>query len=162
MPQRLTEVPLKKLVPTALPWNEGKETGVWEWRYLTGDYSQAIAYGELFWPDFQAHDGCVLWAEGFDESNYNAFMEQTSGNRRAVEAVMNHVHIAYLFDSLRVDPTTDQMVYLGRLLREIWSVKLRHDFPDRRFVVHFEEDSSEDDIGYEITFYQSDHNDPTP
>ncbi len=124
MPQRLTEVPLTTLIPTTLPWNQGPRVDVWGWRYHTGDCGQAIAYGELFWPDFLVHDGCVLWAEGFDESNYRSFMDQTSGDRRAVEAVMNHVHIADLFESPRADPSIDQMLYLGRLLQEIWSVKL--------------------------------------
>ncbi|HEY2159468.1 MAG TPA: hypothetical protein VGH33_27830 [Isosphaeraceae bacterium] len=160
MPQRLTDVPLTHLIPTKLP--SGPDVSVWSWRYQTGDCGQAIAYGELFWPDFLVHEDCVFCAEGFTESTYQGFMTQTAGNRRAVEAVMNHIHIHDLFMSAWSDATDEQLLYLGRLLREIWSVKLRHDFPDRRFVVLFDEDPTENGEGYEITFYQADPDSPTP
>jgi hypothetical protein len=47
------------------------------------------------------------------------------------------------------------MITLGRLLRDIWTLKLARDFPDRRFSVEFYDELSEDPADYQITFYQS-------
>jgi hypothetical protein len=116
-------------------------------------FEHAIAYGELFWPDFAEHDGCILFA-GFSEKSYQGFMEQTGGNRQAVEAVMNHRHIIDRFCRPELEPTQAQVVYLGRLLKEMWAAKLQRDFPTKRFVVSFPEEKLEDLLDYEVTFFQ--------
>lgn len=99
------------------------------------------------------HDDCVFEARRFTKENYDGFMQQTNGKKTSVEAVMNHSHIADLFcrDS---EPSREMVVYVGRLLKETWEAKLAHDFPDRKFIVSFPEESSDDLIDYEITFFQ--------
>ena len=77
-------------------------------------------------------------------------VEQASG--RAVEAVLNHRHVRDLFAGTQ--PSREQVVYLGRLLREVWAAKLARDFPDRRFVVSFPEEGCEGLLDYEVSFYQ--------
>jgi hypothetical protein len=104
----------------------------------------------LFWPNFTEHDGCVFFA-GFSEDSYRGFMQHTGGNRQAVEAVMNHWHILDLFPGSR--PAREQVVYFGRLLREVWASKLASEFPHRRFVVSFPEEPFEDFLDYEVTFF---------
>jgi hypothetical protein len=151
MPQRLSDVLMTDLVPETQAWNDGKGIDLEAWIGCEGRLEYAIAYGELFWPDFTEHDGCVFFA-GFNEDSYRGFMQQTGGNRQAVEAVMNHSHIIDLFPGSR--PAREQVVYFGRLLREIWATKLAHNFPDRKFVVSFTEEPSEDLLDYEVTFYQ--------
>ncbi len=47
------------------------------------------------------------------------------------------------------------MVYLGRLLREMWVAKLHRDFPEKDFIVSFYEGPSEGLLDYEITFFQT-------
>lgn len=153
MPQRLSDVPLADLIPETRAWNNGKGIGLEYWVQCVGSFEHAIAYGELFWPEFEEHDGCVFFA-GFSADSYRGFMEQTGGNQQAVEAVMNHRHILDLFCAPELTPTRTQVVYLGRLLREIWAAKLQRDFPDKRFVVSFPEEPSEDLLYYEVTFYQ--------
>ncbi|QEL15597.1 hypothetical protein [Limnoglobus roseus] len=87
-------------------------------------------------------------------------MAGTGGNRRAVEAVLNHLHVADLFGAegpglaARPELTAEQAVYLGRLLREMWAAKLARDFPGRRFTVTFPDDEREDVTEYEVTFFQ--------
>jgi hypothetical protein len=49
-----------KLIPELRHWNNGKGIHVLEWLSAIGNYEHAIAYAELFWPDFVEHDGCVL------------------------------------------------------------------------------------------------------
>ena len=151
MPQRLSDVPMADLVPETRDWNGGRGISVADWIECVGSVEHAIGYGELFWPEFVELDGCVFFA-GVTEGNYKAFLEQTGGDKRAVEAVLNHRHLLDLFvDS---QPTREQVVYLGRLLREMWAAKLARDFPARRFVVRFPEAGRVDLLDYEVSLYQ--------
>lgn len=154
MPQRLSDVPLADLVPETRQWNGGRGIDLLGWLGCTGGIEHAIACGELFWPDFVAFDGCVLFA-GFSEDGYRGFVAQTGGDRRAVEAVLNHRHVADLFAGSGNEPTRHQVVYLGRLLREVWAAKLHRDFPEKEFVVAFPEEPVACLSDYEITFYQT-------
>ncbi len=151
MPQRLSDVPMADLVPETRNWNGGSGIGIEAWIGCIGSIEHAIGYGELFWPEFVELDGCVFFA-GVTETGYRGFMQQTSGDKRAVEAVLNHRHILDLFSGSQ--SSREQVVYLGRLLREVWATKLARDFPDRRFVVSFPEEPSEDLLDYEVTFFQ--------
>ena len=117
MPQSLSDIPLADLVPETREWNEGRGIDLEAWIGCIGSFQHAIAYGELFWPDFAEYDGCVFFV-GFSEESYRGFMQQTGGNRQAVEAVMNHLHILDLFCRPEAEPTREQVVYLGRLLKE--------------------------------------------
>src|SRR5688572_18990951 len=116
MPQRLSDVPLADLVPETHDWNGGKGIGLEDWIACVGGFERAIGYGELFWPDYAEHEGCVFFA-GFNEDSYRGFMEQAGGNRQAVEAVMNHRHIVDLFCRSEPGPFRAQVVYVGRLLK---------------------------------------------
>lgn len=153
MPQRLADIPMSDLIPETRAWNDGKGIDANSWLSCVGSFAHAIAYGELFWPDFVEHDGCIFFA-GFSEASYHGFLEQTKGNKKAVEGVMNHRHVLDLFPSDYANATRDQIVYLGRLLREMWETKLRRDFPQKTFVVSFAGDAAEDLLGYEVTFFQ--------
>jgi hypothetical protein len=77
----------------------------------------------------------------------------TKGNRIAVEAVMNHVHITDIH--CNAEATEAQVRYLGRILKEIWEVKLRHDFPDTGFQVDFNDEPGVVLDEYELTFWQT-------
>ena len=153
MPQSLSDVPMADLVLETREWNGGAGMSVADWIGCVGGFEHAIGYGELFWPDFVELDGCVFFA-GVSEAGYRGFLDQTGGDKRAVEAVLNHRHVLDLFADAR--PTREQVVYLGRLLREVWAAKLARDFPGRRFVVAFAEQGCEALLDYEVTFYQDD------
>jgi hypothetical protein len=114
-------------------------------------YEEAISYGKLFWPDFVEHDGCILFAN-FNKDSYEGFMKQTGGNKKAVEAVMNHEHILDLFPNNQ--PTEKQVIYLGRLLKDMWQTKLKRDFPARQISVEFYEQDCKYPEDFQITFYQ--------
>ena len=116
--------------------------------YLAG----LTAYRELFWPDFIERDGCVFLA--FDEARYQEWLRTLEGDRARVEAMMNHRHIVDSLPQAVEEPSRDLVLAFGRLLREAWDAKLQRDFPDRKFVVSFPEDHSDDLIDYEVTFWQ--------
>lgn len=63
---------------------------------------------------------------------------------------MNHRHILDLFSS-QGDVSEEVVLCLGRAPR---SCKLHRDFPDRKFVVSFPEDTMTDLIEYEVAFFQ--------
>jgi hypothetical protein len=152
MAQRLSEVPLSQLVPETKGWNDGRGIDLLSWIGCVGTIGHAIAYGELFWPEFVEFDGCIFFA-GFSEESYRGFMVQAGGDWRAVEAVMNHRHILDLFSGSGQEPTRSQVVYLGRLLREMWTAKLQRDIPGRQTIVSFPEGNFKGLLDYEITVY---------
>ena len=152
IPQRRSDVCSADLVAESREWNKGRGITLESWIGYVGNFEHAIGYGELFWPEFTEYDGCVLFA-GFSEKSYRGFMQQTGGNRQAVEAVMNHRHILDLFCGPALQPTREQLVYLGRLLKEMWTAKLQRDFPGRRIAISFPDEPC-DDLDYEITFFQ--------
>jgi hypothetical protein len=139
------------LVPETRDWNGGSGISVADWIGCVGSVEHAIGYGELFWPEFAELDGCVFFA-GVTEDGYQGFMQQTGGDKRAVEAVLNHRHVLDLFPGAA--SSREQVVYLGRLLQEMWAAKLARDFPTRRFVVSFPEDGCAGLLDYEVSFYQ--------
>jgi hypothetical protein len=142
---------LEKLVPELSKWNDGRGIDIVSWINGIGSFEHGIAYGRLFWQDFVEYDDCVLFAD-FDESSYLGFMQQTAGNKVAVEKVMNHYHISDIFPNQ--EPTTDQIIYFGRLLKEIWQAKLKCDFPSRNVIVEFYEKECDCISDYQITFFQ--------
>jgi hypothetical protein len=147
----------RKLIPEIRDWEEHNRCAFdpEQWIRAVGNYEHAIGYAWLFWPSFEVFDGCVL-RRGFSTDAYYGFLKQTNGNRAAVEAVINHVDIFYLFRGSDVQSTREQLVWLGDRLRDMWECKLRRDFPERRLVVAFNgQDEVSDDQDFQLTAYQA-------
>src|SRR5439155_16592660 len=86
----------QRLIPELADWNNGAGVDIDTYLAGVGSYEHAIAYARLFWPEFTIHEECVLFAD-FSYDSFRGFMESTHGNRRAVEALMNHQHILDMF-----------------------------------------------------------------
>ena len=140
---------LFRLIPEAREFDWVGDLTPVGWLYHTGSVGQAIAYADLFWPRFVEHDGCVLLADRFDPPGFQRWMASTRGDRRAVEAVLNHTHLTDLFLPGGAEPTREQVVHLGRAVRDMWAAKLARDFPGRRFEVRFPEDGCEALVDYQ-------------
>jgi hypothetical protein len=134
-------------------WNEGAGIEPQAWIECVGNYDLAIGYSLIFWPSFVRFEGYVL-REGFSVESLRGFEEMTKGNRVAVEAVMNHVHIADIH--CNVQPTEAQLRYFGCILKDIWEMKLRYDFPKSRFRVEFNDEPDMVLDEYKLTFWQAD------
>jgi hypothetical protein len=145
-----------ELVPELNDWNVGKGIGLADWITCVGNFEHALGYSALFWPRFCEHDGCVFCADGFTVDNYNTWLDGGRRDRKAVQSVMNHVHIVDLFPNVTSDPTRAQVVRLGRVLREMFSAKLAQDFPSKKVEVHFYEEDCEDLLDYQLTFFAVD------
>ena len=145
------------LIPEMKEWNDGRGIHVGDWLACYGNYELTVAYTSLFWPEFVIHDDCVFSAPFTEQhkESYKGFMKQTDGHKSSVEAVMNHQHILDLFPNVEAEPTRDQVLHIGRILRQMWQKKLNSDFPDREITVSFPEEHCEDLLDYEVTFFQN-------
>lgn len=135
-------------------WNGGEGINLESWVGCEGNYSLAIGYLEIFWPEFLEFEGYVL-RKNFSEESLRSFELSLGGNRSAVEAVMNHLHISSLHYYGCADLTKDKVVILGQSLSEIYASKLKWQFPSRDFKIEFYTPENEDNLEeYQITFWQ--------
>jgi hypothetical protein len=81
-------------------------------------------------------------------------MKLNNGDKRTVETMSNHHHIAAIFLSAEPEPNREMILYAGRLLKDIWQTKLNRDFPQRQITVSFPENHEEDLMNYEVSFFQ--------
>ena len=148
-----TPADFTKIIPELQSWNSGKGIDVESWIRCIGRFDHAVGYAHLFWPSFTLHDDCIMFS-GFAVESYDTWMKQTSGRKQAVDTVMNHRHILDLFSNDGSEIPRELVLYLGRLLQDMWTCKLKHDFPDRDIVVSFPEEHCDDLLNYEITIFQ--------
>jgi hypothetical protein len=82
--------------------------------------SAAVSLTALFWPRFVDVDGAVLRADGFTTDSLRSWRASLGSDVRAIEEVINHVHLWDLFD-LDADPVPDDaLLHLGGVLTETW------------------------------------------
>jgi hypothetical protein len=141
----------ESLIPELPQWNDGAGIDPQAWIECVGNYELAAGYSLIFWPSFVRVDDYVL-RDGFSMESLRGFEKMTAGDRVAIEAVMNHVHIAEIH--CNVEPAEVQLRHLGRVLKEIHEVKLKRDFPEIRFAVSFNDEPGLDVKDYELTFWQ--------
>ena len=63
------------------------------------------------------------------------------------------MHTPHLFPYAEPEPTQEQIIFLGRKLKDMWQTKLNRDFPDQQITVSFPEEPEDDLLSYEITFF---------
>jgi hypothetical protein len=138
-------------------WNNGTGIDLRPWIGCQGNFSLAVGYASVFWPEFVLFEGYVL-REGFSESSLRSFEKQKDTNRKSVEGVMNHLHIADIQYFGCGDASSDKLVLLGDVLKEIYQAKLFWQFPDRPCNVEFYiPDDEEDLLEYQRSFWQKCH-----
>lgn len=165
-----TKVDWERLIPELKEWDNpapssyGQDAAKWAGRTEKIDlfaeciarFDHLVAYMRLIWPEFVEHDDCVFLSDRVGEQNYQEWRKRL--DKTQTEAMLNHTHIVDLCFNSEFKPNKEIILHIGRSLKEIWSVKLAHDFPNRRFTVSFPEDESDDLVRYEITFFQERHN----
>ena len=146
-------IDFNELIPEMREWNNGKGIDIRTWVECEGNFKLAIGYSTLFWPRFIEFEGFVL-REGFCVESLRGFEQQHKGERRSIEAVMNHLHLDGIQYMGCGDISRERLIYLGRVLREIHQAKLVWQFPTKRFEVAFDDSFLENLVDYQITFYQ--------
>lgn len=143
--------------PEFAEWNNGDGIDLKSWVACTGDFRLAIGYSTVFWPQFVLFEDYIL-REGFTAESVRKFEEQTKSDKRSVEAVFNHLHIADIQYHGCEDITEQRVIFLGRTLKEVYMAKLAWQFPDRPCEVSFLEPEDRTNlIGFQITFWQRKH-----
>ncbi len=159
----------EKMIPQLADWNLnyqsqesareilGREVQIEpidSWTSANARFDHFVLYARMIWPEFTEHDDCVFFADGFSPDSYREWRNQL--DKAETEAMLNHQHITDLFINSEFKPNLAIVLYIGRYLKEVWTEKLKRDFPNRQFVVSFpEEPSTPDDLAsYEMTFFQ--------
>jgi hypothetical protein len=141
------------LIPELKDWNGGDGIDAPGWIDCSGNFQLAVGYSQIFWPRFVEHDGMIL-REGFNLESLEGCVRCYDGDKSAVEAMMNHKHIADIHYCGCPDATHERLIHLGRVLQQIYECKIRCQFPERDIVVEFDDSPQEDLISYQLTFYQ--------
>ena len=135
-------------------WNNGSGIDLESWIGCEGNFSLAVGYATIFWPQFVLFDGYIL-RKDFSESSLRGFEGESGADRKSVERVMNHLHLDSIQHLGCPDLSKDKLLLLGRVLREIHEAKLAWQFPDRACLVEFYVPPDESDLcQYQISFWQ--------
>jgi hypothetical protein len=142
-----------RIFPRTREWSE--RVGEWDVRqYVINnmDVSDAVVMSSLFWPGFIERSGGVFIDFLFDETSYAQWLGQLGGNVRAVEKVLNHLHLWDVFG-----PKSDQeyaaVSELARKIASMWRVAVHDTFHTRKFSVEISDDP--EDYGPTIMLYSS-------
>ncbi|MBI3545884.1 MAG: hypothetical protein HY081_04730 [Gammaproteobacteria bacterium] len=149
----------ERLIPQLKAWREHNKdnTDPDGWVSCMGDWELAIAYSTIFWPRFVEIEGMVF-SEGTSQDAVREWLTSTNGDKRATEATLNHIHVLHLHHpGIWANATRDQIVYLGRTLKEIYETKLRINFPEKEFVVDFNESDDKAIENYQLIWHQKSH-----
>lgn len=125
------------------------------WVCLEGNLSLALSYSTIFWPEF-VEIGGMVFQKGTTKEHVENWLSNNSGNKRSVEWVINHIHLQDIHGAFS-QATAKQLIYLGRVLKDMLACKLQRDFPEKKFVVEFIEDGIENLADYQVSFFQTDH-----
>jgi hypothetical protein len=117
-----------------------------EWDFTLQNYIEsrgtmelAVAFADLFWPEFEIRDGCILRTAGLSDATFRQWWVSTDGDQQRVERALNLLHVGELVPS---DPSAspEMLRFLAETLADMWLARLRQLFPDREFVVRAELD----------------------
>ena len=104
--------------------------------------AEAAVLSALFWPDFVEFQGCVFLDFKFEEKGVNSWLDRLKSDLRAVEAVVNQVHLWDMFAPTSPEEYKVLSQLAGRV-SDIWRAAVRHAFPDREFLVSVADDPEE-------------------
>ena len=126
-----------------------------QWLDCIARSDAAVAYSLLFWPSFLRFEKYIL-REGFTEREVRRWEGVPDSSRKTVEATLNTFHLDDLFfGDEEWNPLAEKRaIHLGRILREIFRIKLAHDFPGVGFEVSFF-DGSQAGGEISLSFWQS-------
>ncbi|WP_323040832.1 hypothetical protein [Gemmobacter sp.] len=135
-------------------WNDGRGINLEAWIGCVGNVDLAVGYTTVFWPSFELVGDYVLRA-GHSAEALRGFEQQEGATPQSVEWVLNHIHLADIHSTTETEPTPEHLVFLGTVLKEIYSAKLKWQFPDRPCEVEFHiPDDPDDLLNYQLSFWQ--------
>lgn len=127
----------------------GDDFSLWDYLFGSANIEIAIAFTKLFWPDFVEHEGGIFLSEAFDSQIYEQWKIELGNDVAAIEQVMNHQHVDDILPGAQ-NASSDNLLYLGQALAQMWESRLKSLYPQRRFQVKCDRD--EDTVV--VTFFQ--------
>lgn len=106
--------------------------------------AEAYSVAMLVSPEFVEYRDCVFLGFAFDASGVDVWIERLGGDRKSVEAMVNHVHL-WDFFSPRSEIENEALVQLARRMANSWKCSARLQFHEKEFVVEFNDGA--DDYG---------------
>jgi hypothetical protein len=135
-------------------WNNGKGIDLESWIGCEGGFRFAVGYTAVFWPRFERRGPYIL-REGTPDEIIRGFEQQDNSSHASVEAVLNHLHLKDIQHAFCEDVSSDKLIFLGHVLKEIYEAKLAWQYPDSPCEVNlYFPDDREDLWEYQITFWQ--------
>lgn len=151
-------------MPHQTPISMSEELGAWDngagipletWAECQGNYKLAVGYAALLWPRFEAVGRYIL-LEGKTKENIEGFERQEGASPKGVEWVLNHWHLADPHIQDHAQLSSDKLLFLGNIIKEMWEAKLRVQFPDRPCIVEFYVPEDPEELSeYQVSFWQS-------
>ncbi len=136
-------------------WNDSTGVPLETWAECEGNYKLAVGYAALLWPNFEAVGQYIL-VEGTAKESIKGFENQPNSTPKSVERVLNHWHLADLHNHDEDYPSADKLLFLGKIIKEMWEAKLRLQFPDRPCTVEFYVPNDPDALwDYQVSFWQT-------
>jgi hypothetical protein len=121
-----------------------------------GGWELAVAFADLFWPEFVEVDGFVLRAHAYSSEKLAHWRRDPRLERRDIELVINHLHLGDLFLNAPWHPAYEPLVpYFARILAGTWAAALAQRFPDRQFEFVLDPGPGGDNWVEEISFCQA-------
>jgi hypothetical protein len=140
-------------------WNNGDGIDLETWHSCLGNYSSAVGYSTLFWPEFCKYNEYIFRA-GVSPSIVRDW-ESTGITKEALEWTINHIHISDLYPGAE-DYSNDKALAIANQLKEIYQAKLNWQFPNDPCIVEIyipesEDDAEDDFVDYQLSFWQQKH-----
>jgi hypothetical protein len=148
----MAHVHLSELIDGLSDWNGGKGVSPEGWLSATGNFQLACGYTLVFWPQFVEYDGMIL-REGFDRESLEGFLSSYGEDKSKVEWVMNHLHLVDIHYVGSPDASLERILFIGRVLKEIYECKLANDFPSKDIVVELVGGEDEDLFNHQLSFF---------
>lgn len=129
-------------LPQVKAWSTGGDFSASGFLMANVTVSEAAVLSTLLWPDFVEFQGCVVLGFKFDDEGVNNWIDRLKGDVRAVEAVVNEVHLWDIFAPTSPEEYKVLSQLAGRV-SDMWRAAVQHAFPDREFLVSVTDDPEE-------------------
>lgn len=104
-----------------------------------GNPLEALAYSNLFWPDFIEFEGMIFHQGSIEDEEDRSRIRVALSEfptRKEVEQSFNQFMIPDAFFSTGLSTTTDEEnIYLAERIAEMWAARLARLFPNKKCVV---------------------------
>jgi hypothetical protein len=101
---------------------------------------------EFYWPSFTKKNEFIFLKEKYSEEEFNRLINEKDNP----EYWINMLTVDDFFSE--TNDGAEKSAILAKALVEIWTVKLKNDFPEKKFIVEYLSDKEYGDYG--LTFYQ--------